>query len=175
MADKTYLPETIEQQQLPIAGDIVIPASPTTESQSGSSKSSSNQGETIKEIPIGQQLQRPLPFKDFAVEVLGTALNTRSRKILGAFSFGQLGAIQIGNYELNATGDIRITPSGITARNSAGATTFSLDGETGDAIFAGTVQAGSIIASDRVYIGADGIYVRDDDDNDVIFLGVEVV
>lgn len=174
MADKTYLPETIEQQALPIVGDVVIPASPTTESSSPSNPRSSGEA-TVKEIPVGQQLARPLPFKDFATEVLGTALNTKSRKILGSFSFGRLGAIQIGNYELDATGDIRITPDGITARNSAGATTFNLDGATGDAQFAGTLSAGAIIASDRIYLGVDGIHIRDDSDNDVIFLGIETV
>lgn len=171
MADKTYLPETIEQQALPIVGDIVIPASSSTESSSSNSNNSTD-GQ-VKEIPIGQQLQRPLPFKDFATELLSSTLNTKSRQILGNFTFGQLGAIQIGNYELNATGDIRITPSGITARNSAGATTFALDGATGDASFLGTISAGALIASDRIYLGADGIYIKDDADKDVIFLGIE--
>lgn len=169
--NRVYLPDTIDQQPLPVDEQVIIPAGPTTESSSSPTTSKTTE---IKQTEPQTIRTRPLPFMDFATEVLSSSLNTKSQKILGRYTFGQLGAIQIGNYELDATGDIRITPSGITARNSAGATTFSLDGETGDASFAGTVSAGAIIASDRIYLGADGIYIKDDSDVDVIFIGIEV-
>lgn len=168
MTDKTYLPETIEDQALPITGEETIAAGATTEANSTESKV----GE-VKEVEQKAQIERPLPFKDFATELRSSILNTQTRQIVGRISFNKLGAIQIGDYELNATGDVRITPDGIVARNAAGATTFSLDGSTGNAAFAGTLSAGAIIASDRIYLGTDGIYIKDDADNDVIFLGIE--
>jgi len=72
-------------------------------------------------------------------------INTKTSKILSNFTFGQSGALQIGNYESGVTGDLRLTPNGITARNSSNQTTFSIDGTTGDAIFRGTISAGSLV------------------------------
>ena len=92
------------------------------------------------------------PLKKVAQELLSTTLNTRSKKILKEFSFTPSGAIQIGDYKEAINGDIRISPVGILARNSLGDTTFALDGETGDAIFAGILQAGTLIGGDRSVI-----------------------
>jgi hypothetical protein len=88
----------------------------------------------------------PFPTYNIAVEVLGTALNTKSKKILQEFQFTPSGAIQIGKYEAGVSGDLRLSPAGITARDSAGNTTFAIDSETGSAVFAGTIQAGTFIA-----------------------------
>lgn len=90
------------------------------------------------------------PVKRVAVELMSQALNTRSKKITQAFQFTQSGALQIGEYTNGVTGDVRISPNGITARNLTGDTTFDLDGETGDAVFAGQLRAGSTIVSNNI-------------------------
>lgn len=83
-----------------------------------------------------------------AKELISNSLNTISKKILGVFEFTPSGAIQIGSYEEDKTGDIKISPDGIVGRNKTGATTFAIDGETGDAVFKGDLRAGSVIAGD---------------------------
>ena len=67
--------------------------------------------------------------------------NTATKAILSDFSFGVSGALQIGTYVNGVSGDLRISPNGILARNSAGTTTFSIDGTTGNAIFSGSLSA----------------------------------
>ena len=89
---------------------------------------------------------KTFPKKKIATELLSQALNTRSRKILGEFEFTPSGAIQIGDFKEGITGDLRLSPNGVVARDLAGVVTFSIDGTTGDAIFKGTVQSGSIIS-----------------------------
>lgn len=89
----------------------------------------------------------PMPAKKIAQEVISKSLNTSTRKILGEFKFTPSGALQIGNYEDGQAGDIRISPGGIVARNLSGETTFSIDGDSGNAIFKGTIRAGSVISA----------------------------
>lgn len=91
---------------------------------------------------------KPFPKKIIAHETLAQALNTRSRKILQAFEFTPSGAINIGTFEPGLSGDVRITPNGITARDIAGLTTFSIDGTSGEAIFRGEVQAADFTVID---------------------------
>lgn len=67
------------------------------------------------------------------------AINTATGTILGEFDFGESGALQIGTYSNGVSGDLKLSPAGILARNSAGATTFSIDGTTGVAVLAGLV------------------------------------
>ena len=74
---------------------------------------------------------------------LNSKLDTAAGTILGQFALTGSGALQIGTYTNGSSGDIRITPNGITARNSSGATTFSLDGTTGAAIFKGDITGAS--------------------------------
>ena len=107
---------------------------------------------------------KPFPKKRVAVELLSSALNTRSRKILQEFDLQQSGGLKIGDFKEGVSGDLRITPNGLTARDVAGITTFAIDGTTGDAVFKGTVQAGSIInegelvdKNGNVIINEDGI------------------
>ena len=69
---------------------------------------------------------------DFVNDVINARLDTASETILGEFSFGASGAIQIGEYDAGVSGDIKISPSGILARNSANATTIAIDGTTGE-------------------------------------------
>lgn len=81
-------------------------------------------------------------------ELIVANLNTQTAQILGAFEFGASGAIQIGTYSSGVTGDIRISPNGIVARNKDNVTTFALDGDDGSATFLGTVAANSVISCD---------------------------
>jgi len=131
--DKIYYPEVIDSYVLP---ETVAPTD---------NASSSASGQTL--ILPTSQVSETFPDRNVSREVISQALNTKSKKILGDFSFGQVGAISIGSYESGVSGDIRITPSGIVARNSSGVTTVSIDGDTGDAVFSGTVTASAIVAS----------------------------
>lgn len=93
---------------------------------------------------------KSFPQKRFATELLSTALNTRSKKILGEFELAPSGALQIGNFKEGISGDLRLTPNGLTARDIAGLTTFAIDGTTGDAVFKGSVQAGATIVANTI-------------------------
>lgn len=132
MADKikVYKPTVIEDNPFPDQKEDSLNTSQKTSNDE-------YQNKTIAD----QKVNRLPPAK----ELISMALNTISKKITQAFKFTQQGAIQIGNYLNGTTGDIRISPDGITARNVDGETTFALDGTTGDASFKGEVQAGSIL------------------------------
>lgn len=80
---------------------------------------------------------------DSAGHFIDNALDTSAKNILGEFTFGVSGALQIGEYEAGVSGDIKISPSGILGRNSSNETTFSIDGTTGNATFGGTLVAAS--------------------------------
>lgn len=130
MAKDVYKPETIEAQ--PFIG----PIDPRNSKRS-----------TTSTFYPATTSQKPLPTGNVAHQVIGRNLNTQSRLILGSFSFGRLGAIQIGSYQPGVSGDIKVSPNGVVARNSSGTTTFTLDGTTGSATFLGTIAAGSVIAA----------------------------
>lgn len=91
---------------------------------------------------------KSFPRKRVAREVISTILNTKSKKILGNFKLEQSGGFQIGDYKSGVTGDLRLTPDGQVARNKAGIITFAIDADTGDITLLGTLQAGSVIATD---------------------------
>jgi hypothetical protein len=74
-------------------------------------------------------------------DVINARFDTQSKTILASFTFGTSGALQVGTYSAGVSGDIKISPNGILARNSSNATTFALDATTGDATFAGTLVA----------------------------------
>lgn len=132
MADeKVYTPQVVEDMPFPQDGETEL----------ATTQSTSNNTYSPKEIK-----DTPIPRKVIAHETIASSLNTKSRKILQEYQFTEHGAIQIGKYENGVSGDIRITPSGITARDTAGNTTVGIDGETGDSTFKGVVQAGSFIA-----------------------------
>lgn len=129
---KVLEPTVVPDAKFPIDGNNVL-------SNSGSSGTGKAFGtETIADTPM--------PVKKTSRELLSTAFNTKSKKILQEFQFTPSGALQIGEYTNGVTGDIRISPTGILARDSLGDTTFAIDAETGDAIFKGTVRAGSLIS-----------------------------
>lgn len=133
--NKVYTPEVIAETPFP-----------QTQEEAQASSQSTGGGvytpETIKDNPV--------PVKRTAVELLSTALNTVSKKILQTFELVQSGGLQIGKFVAGVSGDVRITPNGITARDSAGNTTFNLDGTNGDAQFAGTLRAGATIVSNSI-------------------------
>jgi len=83
----------------------------------------------------------PFPKKVIAQETVGASLNTKSKKILAEYSFTPSGSIKVGELVPGESGDLKISPDGIVARNKDGDTTFAIDGDTGDATFRGNVQA----------------------------------
>lgn len=143
--DKVYYPQTI--------ADTPLPNQVTGDASFSSSQSGANQvygPETIKEQPV--------PVLKIATELLSSSLNTRSQRILAEFQFTEMGALQIGKYVNGVSGDIRISPNGLVGRNDAGMTTFAIDATTGDVVFAGTIQAGTLIAG-AVAVGGNNIVI----------------
>jgi len=157
--EKVYYPATIADTPLP--GEV--------EEVSGVVEKKSAGIYQADRIP-----DRGFPTKKIAYEVMSSSLNTKSKKILAEFEFTEYGALQIGKYLNGVSGDLRISPNGITARDSAGNTTFALDGSTGSAVFAGTIQSGTLIAG-MVVVGDNR--VRIDGENgrilidDLVLLG----
>jgi len=100
----------------------------------------------------------PFPQKRVAVELLSVTFNTKTKKILAEYKFSPSGAIQIGELVAGVSGDLRISPDGIVARDSAGNTTFVLDGTDGSAVFKGEVRAGTFI-SGLVIVGDNSVVI----------------
>lgn len=140
---KIYYPQTIEENPFP-----------TTEGEQDFEITQQTKGEYSNQTTKPKQF----PTKRIAYEVLGSALNTRSRRILAQFEFTQSGALQIGKYENGVNGDVRISQNGIVGRDSAGLTTFALDATTGNVVFKGEVQAGSLI-SGLVVVGDNSVVI----------------
>lgn len=90
---------------------------------------------------------QPMQIPNVSYELINATLNTQTQQILGTYTFGQMGAIRIGNYVSGTSGDINISPDGIVGRNSAGTITFSISGTTGSSTFLGEVLAGSVIST----------------------------
>lgn len=162
--EKILHPEEITENPFPGEAEVALPAT----SSSGTGVVSPT---TTK--------PKSMPTKRTAVELLSSALNTRSKKVLGNFELAGSGGFQIGKYENGVSGDVRLTPNGMTARDSAGNTTFSLDGTDGSAVFKGEVQAGSLISgivrvgNNNVIIdGANQRIIINDGNNDRAILGL---
>jgi len=158
MDDKIYTNEVIENNPFPNQEVLTTAQTPSAEKDTFSN--------TVIKPP-------QFPTKRIAQELIGSSLNTRSRKILAEFEFTQSGALQIGKYTEGVTGDIRISPNGIVGRDSSGLTTFAIDATTGDVVFKGSVQAGSVITG-VLYVGNNSIVIDGDtrrmvfyDENDV--------
>lgn len=132
---KVYRPEEIEETPFPQQGQSDLSVSNPSSSVGGA------QG-----FSPAQTKEQSFPAIKRATELLSTALNTRSKKIMQNLEFTPSGSIQVGVYTQGVNGDIRISPLGIVARNSLGSETFALDGESGDAVFAGQIQTGAVIA-----------------------------
>ena len=137
--DKNYEPEVVSETPFP--GEPIV-----SDTQRESSSGGNYAPTTTKEKPFKQ--------KRIAVELLSTALNTRSKKILQEFDLQDTGGFRVGDFKQGISGDLRITPNGLTARNIAGLTTFAIDGDTGEAFFLGTIRAGSIISESELIGGS---------------------
>jgi hypothetical protein len=135
MDDKVFTPEVIQENPFPQEPEVS--ALPSEKNPTGTFNPTTSKEPTF-------------PKKRTAVELLSTVMNTRSRQILQEFELSQSGGIKIGDFKSGISGDVRLTPNGITARDIAGITTFAIDGTTGDAVFAGQVRAGSTIVSNTI-------------------------
>lgn len=156
MAEKVYYPETIDVQPIPEA--VETP-------QEGSAN---YEGKT--NIAPSRNVDVSFPSIPVARETINEVLNTKTKQILGDFTFGEVGALSVGVYENGVTGDIRITPNGITARDINGNTTFSIDGTTGDAVFKGTITAGALVTG-SVTVQGQGAFIVNDGTYNVIYMG----
>jgi len=134
---KVYTPTEINDTPFPTEGEATLATTQTTTGETYSPKS-------VKDVAF--------PDPRIAMDLVGNSINTRSKKILAAFEFTPSGALQIGKYELGISGDIRISPIGIVARNQLGVNTLSIDTETGDVFLVGTLQAGTVIGG-KVIVG----------------------
>ena len=136
MTDKVYYPETIINSSFPGVEEV-------------ESDESKVVGVFVQEVTGGTEF----PASNVVNELISRTLDTKRKKILGEYTFNETGAIKIGNYVSGSTGQILISPDGIVALNASNKTTFSLDGDTGDATFLGTVAAGSVVTG---YIAVGG-------------------
>ena len=164
---KTYTETVIEDQPFPQSdGLLTIPIS-NQPSKDGS----------YSEYKIPNQV---FPIKRIAQELIGSVLNTQSRKILQELQFTEHGAIQVGKYQSGVTGDIRISPNGLVARDSAGNSTVTIDGDTGNATFKGTIRSGSLVTGDVIVgnnsviiDGANRRIIVNDGTNDRVLIGFD--
>jgi len=163
---KVFYPEEIE--------DTMFPQKPTVDQAVVSSPS----GQTYSPT---QTQEQSFPSKRVATELMTSSLNTRSKKILQSFGFTQSGALQIGEYTQGVSGDVKLSPNGIVARNDLGDTTFALDGTTGDAVFKGEIKSGSlvtgevIVGNNRVIIdGENQTIIINDGTHDRVLIGKQV-
>lgn len=157
MADLT--PQTIVDQPIPLLDG----------SQTDPSGSNSAQQTTETVIVPTTQVDQAFPEKIVAQETLSQSLNTESKRILGQYTFEQNGAIAMGEFQQGVSGEVKISPDGITAKNVNGDTTFSLDGATGDATFKGTVEANGFTIADENGIRSLGNFSSDSIENDTLF------
>jgi hypothetical protein len=87
----------------------------------------------------------PFPLPKYAKEVLSNSLNTKSKKIMQEYQFTRTGSIKVGKYEAGVSGEVAISPDGITGKNKDGEDTFVIDGTEGNAYFQGTIEASTLI------------------------------
>ena len=144
---QVYTPTIVQEVAFPLEEESIGSESATNTTSSGGVYEQ-------RETPA-----QPFPVSRIATELMSTALNTRSKRILAEFQFTQSGALQIGTYQNGVSGDTRITENGIVARNKSGIVTFALDNEEGDAFFAGKIQTGTVVAG-IVSVGDDAIQIN---------------
>lgn len=140
MADqelKVYTPQVVEETPFPQEGIVDF----------GTSQPSSGKGQATSYGPT-TTADQTFPTKRIAVELLSSALNTRTKRILQEFQFTQTGALQIGVFETGISGDLRISPNGIVGRDATGFETIAIDATTGDVVITGTFRSRSIISGD---------------------------
>lgn len=133
-----FTPETIIDQPIPLLGGGFTPVAGSV----------SNANDSIAETPI-QQVDRKFPQAQIAQQTISESLNTETKRITGEYTFEQLGAILVGLFKQGISGEIKISPDGIVAKNVNGEITFALDGATGDATFKGTIEAAGFTIADE--------------------------
>ena len=147
MSDENYEPEVVPETPFP--NEVVSSITPSSQDTKGAFTPAVGKDKT-------------LPKKRSAVELLSTALNTRSRKVLQEFELQQSGGFQIGKFEEGISGDVRITPNGLTGRNIAGLVTFALDTD-GNLALVGELRSGSTVTG-QVVVGNNRVIIDVDDD-----------
>lgn len=138
--EQVYTPETMADTPFP---------------QSDQQSASVTQSTTNQVYGQASTVDTALPTPQIASQVLGDTLNTTSKKILQEFTFTKTGALQMGDFQQGISGDLRIDEFGIVARNKGGDITISVDGDTGNAVFAGIISALSVI-SGQITLGGKG-------------------
>lgn len=156
--DGVYTPQEIVDQA--ITQDIEASGSDTT------TKSYS----TTQYTPV-TEVDKKYPVKVIARELLSQTLDTISKKIRATYTFSKLGAIKAGEYVAGVSGEVALSPDGITAINKNGETTVSIDGTTGDAAFMGEIKGGSFSSSGDITVGGTAGYVVNDGTYNVLRLG----
>lgn len=148
--DKVYYPEVIEENPFPGENQ------PPMESASASATVSTPKGGG-ESIAKGKPATKgKWPQSIIAHDTISRNLNTRSRKIMGEFELVDSGGLRVGKYANGVSGELILTPAGITARNMEGDTTFAIDGTTGNVVFAGEIQGGSININNRFSVDSEG-------------------
>lgn len=123
----SYKPKTIVDQPVPLLNGSMSEAS-GSDSDSG--------GLVQKSIP-----NIKVPKAVIATQVISQSLDSQAREIKGNYTFGQMGAIQIGT----STNGVKISPDGVLGTHG-GTDKFTLTTD-GNATFAGTIAAGAVISA----------------------------
>lgn len=144
--EKVYYPETITETPFPLQeGDAVPALSPVV---SGSGDARTTAPPTVKTKQFPQHL--------IAHETISQAINTKSRRILKDFELVDSGALRVGKFQSGVSGEMAITPAGLTALNKAGIRTLAIDAETGDVVIIGEFQGGSININNQFEVDSEG-------------------
>lgn len=122
-----FKPQEIVDQPVPLIDGTMSDAS---------GSASGAEGVSPKTIP---NIKVPRPV--VASQVISESLDSQAREIKGNYTFGQMGAIQVGT----TSNGVKISPDGFLATKSGVATVTITS--SGDATFAGTVAAGAVIAA----------------------------
>lgn len=171
MADATYRPNTIQEVPFPEVSQSV-----------GQTAAASSGTEGSKTFQPSETAPLSFPTQTIASTVIADSLNTQNRRILADYTFGEYGSLKVGKYENGVSGELSISPNGISATNKDGDNTLTIDGTTGDATFKGTIAANSLIAGKtdigqggNIYIdGANNRIIINDGTNDRIIIGYQL-
>lgn len=153
--EKIYTQQTISDIPFPQKEEQYLSVS------SGNTTKDQNQPATIQ--------NNGFPTKLVARETISSSLNTKSRKIQAEYQFTESGALRIGKFELGVSGEMNLSPDGLSARNSDNEVTFAIDGRTGDATFKGTLEAGTLVGG-TVIVGNNTWIIDGDPENPRIIL-----
>lgn len=159
MDDKVYSLPTIPD--FPFPEDISPTANLSTTASTLSRTNQTYGVPTTKEVEFPRQI--------VSRQTISETFNTQTKQILDVYSFGNIGAVVCGGYVEGVSGEVRMSPNGIVAKNVNGVTTFALDGTTGNATFNGEIMSGSVVTG-TVYVGDTNGNVRIDGANKRIII-----